>query len=69
MSLQTHREMQTTRQKLRLLEARYEASKNEHGGDEHTRELSMRSLKQLINQLKEEIARVESHGSSGPDDP
>lgn len=46
--------------KLRLLEERYEASQRERGGDEHVRELSMRSLRRLVNQLKEEIARFES---------
>lgn len=63
MSLQGRRELEATREKLRLLEARYEANRSEQGGDEHVRELSMRSLKQLINQLKEEIARYESRSS------
>ena len=67
MSLQSHRELEATREKLRLLEERYEANKREPGGDEHVRELSMRSLKRLINQLKEEIARFESHSSLGTD--
>jgi DNA-binding transcriptional regulator YbjK len=61
MNLQSHRELEVTREKLRLLEERYEANIREQAGDEHVRELSMRSLKHLINQLKEEIARFESH--------
>jgi hypothetical protein len=65
MSLQSQRELQTAREKLQLLEKRYEASNREQGGDEHVRELSMRSLKRLINQLKEEIARFESRSSAG----
>jgi hypothetical protein len=60
MNLQTHHELEATREKLRLLEERYEASRRKQGGDEHVRELSTRSLKRLINQLKEEIARFES---------
>ena len=60
MNLQSQRELETTREKLRLLEDRYAAHQREKGGDEHIRELSMRSLKRLINQLKEEIARFES---------
>lgn len=63
MKLQSHRELKATREKLRLLEERFEADKLEQTGDAHLRELSMRSLKRLINQLKEEIARLESHGS------
>jgi hypothetical protein len=63
MSLQSHRELEATREKLRLLEERYEANRREEGGDEHVRELSRRSLKRLINQMKEEIARFESRSS------
>ncbi len=63
MSLRNHRELEATREKLQLLEVRYQANKCEQGGDEHVRELSMRSLKRLINQLKEEIARFESRSS------
>lgn len=61
MTLQSHRQLEATRAKLRLLEERYEANKREQGGDDHVRQLSMSSLKRLINQLKEEIARFESH--------
>ena len=63
MSLQSHRELEATREKLRLLEERYEASKCEQSGGQHVRELSVRSLKRLINQLKEEIARFKSRSS------
>lgn len=62
MNLQSQRELEATRNKLLLLEERYEANKGEQGGDQHVREISMRSLKGLINQLKEEIARFESRG-------
>jgi hypothetical protein len=63
MTLQSYREIEATREKLRMLKERYEAHRREPAGDEHVRELSMRSLKQLINQLKEEIARFESRSS------
>jgi hypothetical protein len=63
MNLQSHRELEATRERLRLLQDYYEANKHEQGGDEHVRELSRRSLKRLINQLKEEIARFESRNS------
>jgi hypothetical protein len=65
MSLQSHHELEATREKLRLLEERYEASNREEADDQHVRELSMRSLKRLINQLKEEIVRFESRSSLG----
>lgn len=63
MSLQSQTELEATRNKLRLLEERYEAHKREGDGDSHVRELTMGSLKRLINQLKEEIARFESRSS------
>ena len=65
MSQESHRELETTREKLRLLEERYQMDMCQKGGDEHVRELSMRSLKRLINQLKEEIVRFESRSSFG----
>ena len=65
MSLTNDRELEVTRQKLRALEDRFEASNCETGGDVHTSELSQRSLKRLINQLKEEIVRYEITRSQG----
>jgi hypothetical protein len=53
-----------TQEKLRLLEERYQANLCEPAGDEHLRELRQRSLKRLINQLKEEIARFSACGPS-----
>lgn len=63
MGLQSQSELESTRRKLRLLQDRYDARERERDGDSHTRELTMRSLKRLINQLKEEIARYESRTS------
>jgi len=64
MTLQNHRELEATRAKLRLLEARYEAHRVEQGVPDHRRELSMRSLKRLINQLREDESRS-SLGAGG----
>jgi hypothetical protein len=57
--LQTQRELESTREKLRLLKESYVELQRESGGDQHARDLTMRSLKRLINQLTEEIARFE----------
>ena len=54
-------ELVNTRRKLRELERLYEADEKETGGDEELRELSMESLKRLINQMKEEIIWTEVH--------
>ena len=58
MILRSEREVANTRVKL---EARYSALRGATDGDVHVRELTMESLKKLINQLKEEIARYEAH--------
>jgi ribosomal protein L29 len=54
-------ELANTRRKLGDLERLYEAHEHETGGDEGLREMSMESLKRLINQLKEEIIWTEVH--------
>jgi hypothetical protein len=54
-------ELSNTRVKLAHLERRYEILQNDATEDVRVRELTMRSLKRLINQFKEEIARYEAH--------
>lgn len=61
MALTSEQQVANTRAKLARLEARYEALRNETEVSQRVRELSMRSLKRLINQLKEEIALFEAH--------
>ena len=57
--LQSDQELENTQRKLRFLEEGYEEARA-GTGDAHLRELEMESLKRLINQLKEEIARYET---------
>jgi len=64
MTLKSLRELENTRKKLQELEEQYETARQESNGNEYGRDLELRSLKQLINQLKEEIARFESHAAS-----
>lgn len=61
MSLNLISELEPTRTKLRLLEESYQAARLDTSGTTRTREIELRSLRQFINQLKEEIARFESH--------
>ncbi len=60
MTLSNDIELANTRGKLRELEARYEARRQETPANPHVHELTLQSLKRLINQLKEEIARYEA---------
>ena len=60
MTLRNERELDNTKRKLRLLEESYEEARTDTEDDEHLREVEMESLKRLINQLKEEIARYEA---------
>ena len=59
MSLHSHRQLENTRQKLQLLEARLEELETEPMTNAQVRELTKRSLRKLVNQMKEEIARFE----------
>lgn len=60
MTIRSDSELANTQQKLREVEHLYEQLSCDTGEAEQVRELSMRSLKRLINQLKEEIARYET---------
>jgi len=60
MSIESRRELEVTRAKLKLLEERLVAVKAEPAANRRSQESSVRSLTQTINQLKEEIARFES---------
>jgi len=59
MTLKNDRELANTRHKLQLLEDEYRNTCNDMSEDARVRELSLYSLKELINQLKEEITRYE----------
>jgi hypothetical protein len=60
MSIESRRELELTRAKLKLLEERLAALVQEPEENPRAREWSIRSLKQTINQLVEEMARFES---------
>ena len=57
MSIHNDKELAVTREKLRLLEERVAALAHETDGDAHVPELTLRSLKSMMNQFHEEIAR------------
>jgi len=59
--IQSIRELENSREKLRILEEQYEAARQQPVDEEEVREAELQSLKALINQLKEEIARYEAH--------
>lgn len=61
MTLKNDRQLANTRRKLRLLEESIEEARSDPEEDEHLREVTVESLKRMINQLREEIARYEAH--------
>lgn len=65
MNLKNETELANTRAKLARLESRYDAHLKNTAGNQRLRKLSMTSLKRLINQFKEEIARYEAHQAAG----
>jgi hypothetical protein len=66
-SIQTRRELEATRDKLRTLEEYYDSTGRKEGLNAHAREAILHSTKRMINQLKEEITRFEAHLASGKD--
>ncbi len=60
MKLESQKQLERTREKLRLLEQTCEETQRDSSGSAHSRQLTLRSLKGLINQLKEEITRHEA---------
>jgi len=60
MSIDSRRELELTRSKLKLLEDRLAALLQEPEVNRRAQEWSVRSLKQTIDQLKEEMARLDS---------
>jgi hypothetical protein len=64
MSIQNRRQLENSRKKLLMLEERCQTLEPENRTPTPARELTLRSLKKLINQMKEEIARFESRMSA-----
>ena len=64
MTLQNKRELKATRKKLQELEQLYADTQADSRQGGYSRELTLRSLRRTVNQLKEEIARFEAHASS-----
>jgi hypothetical protein len=60
MKLHNEGELEATRAKLGMLEEQYQAAQNEPGENQRVQDLELRSLRRLINQLKEEIARYKA---------
>ena len=63
MSIENQQQYENTRAKLQELEQLYERKRQEPTND-HIRELTLRSLKQRINQFQEEMARFETRTCS-----
>ena len=64
MNLQSTQELQKTREKLLGLEKLYQETATRPTENEYAKELTLRSLRQTINQLKEEIARFAARAGS-----
>jgi replicative DNA helicase len=64
MSIESKRELEVTRKKLRGLEELYEKTRTAADGNDYAQQLTLRSLRRNINQLKEEIARFEARDNA-----
>ena len=65
MTLRNDAELANTREKLRDLEERYEQLRHDPAEDSRVRERTLFSLKRVINQLKEEVARYQTRQPAG----
>jgi hypothetical protein len=65
MELKNDRELDNTLVKLESLKEAYEETRTDESLNERVREVSLRSLKRLINQLTEEISRYNAGASNG----
>jgi hypothetical protein len=63
-TLRNNIELSNPRARLRELEQRYQTRLHEIPANRHVHELTLASLKRLINQLKEEITLFEVHQSA-----
>ncbi|NLX98452.1 MAG: hypothetical protein GXY83_20015 [Rhodopirellula sp.] len=61
MNMQCEHDLEATRQKLKRLQEHYERRLRDASDHSRARELSLRSLKSMMNQLTEEIVRYETH--------
>ncbi len=64
MTIQSYRELEVTRMKLRGLEEQYNREKHVRAENTYVQQLTLRSLKKWINRLTEEIARFEAHAKT-----
>ena len=60
MNIQSKRELEVTRKKLHGLEELYEKTRLASSANDYAAQLTLRSLRRTVNQLKEEIARFEA---------
>jgi len=63
MSIADQFELENTRRKLAQLESFHRETRDRPMASEHVRELTLRSIRKRINQLKEEIMRFETAGA------
>jgi hypothetical protein len=64
MELTDERQAENTRVKLKGLEDHYEAGMRAVSHGDHVRLISLQSIKRMINQMKEEIARYDARATA-----
>jgi hypothetical protein len=68
-AIESIRQLENARVKLRMLEDRLDELEAEPVTNPRTRDLTRRALRRLLNQLREEIARFESNRPARSDGP
>ena len=65
MSIKNSRQLKNTLEKLAELEKLYQEAKAAPARNERVKELTLRSFKQTMNELREEIGRFRAHIKAG----
>ena len=64
MELKDERQAENTRKKLQGLESHYDAALRDLSPNDRVRLISLQSIKRMINQVKEELARYEARATA-----
>jgi hypothetical protein len=64
MELKDERQAENTRKKLQGLENHYDAALRDLSPNDRVRLISLQSIKRMINQMKEELARYEARATA-----
>ena len=64
MDLTSQADVEATQEKIRVLQDRYVSLRSQPTDEAHLRELTLRSLKRVMNEMQEDVVRFQSRVSA-----